>query len=256
MLELYHWEPNANSLKVMICLAEKGLDYQSHYVDILEFEQYLPGFLVLNPFGQVPVLLHDGEVITESSLILEYLAEAFPARRLAPVDPKGWYDAQAWGKFVDYNLGPSVSSLGWHQVMTPIMKKRDQKKLREAVDRIPIWERKAAWMTAMGDTYSEDQLNDSRRKIDLAVKRIEGTLGQSPWLQGADYSIVDIGAFALSCTLPRLLPEAVNARKTPKTMDWLGRINARPAVKKALSMRGKAGEKDVYAPGPEHSRWG
>lgn len=256
MLELYHWEPNANSAKVMICLAEKGLEFHGHYVDLLEFEQYLPGFLAINSFGQVPVLLHDGEVITESSLILEYLAEAFPSPRLAPVDPKGWYDTQAWGKFVDYHLGPSVSMLGWHRVMSPVIRKRDQKKLREAVDRIPIWERKAAWMTAMGESYPEEQLTNSQRKIELAARRIEEALGKSPWLLGSDYSIVDIGAFALSCTLPRLLPEVVNAKSTPKVMDWLARINARPAVKKALAMCGKAGGRDVYVPGPEHSRWG
>ena len=256
MLDLYHWEPNANSLKVMICLAEKGLDYQSHYVDILEFEQYQPGFLALNAFGQVPVLVHDGEPITESSLILEYLAEAFPNARLAPTDAKGWYDAQAWGKFVDYNLGPSVSTLGWHQVMAPVMKQRDQGKLRAAVDRIPLHERKTAWIAATGDSYTPEQLQDSRRKIDLAVKRIEDVLGKSNWLLDSDYSIVDIGAFSLSCTLPRLLPEVVNAKATPKMMDWLARINARPAVKKALNMRGKAGHQDVYTPGPEHSRWG
>ncbi|MBI2994788.1 MAG: glutathione S-transferase family protein [Gammaproteobacteria bacterium] len=256
MLDLYHWEPNANSAKVMIGLAEKGLEFRSQYVDLLQFEQYLPGFLALNPFGQVPVLVHNGEVITESSLILEYLAEAFPAQRLAPTDPKGWYDAQAWGKYVDYNLGPSVSSIGWHQVMAPVMKNRDQNKLREAVNRIPIWERKAAWMTATGESYPEEQLANSRRKIELAVKRIEETLRRSSWLLGADYSIVDIGAFALSCTLPRLLPDVVNAKSAPKMMDWLARINARPAVRKILAMRGKAGYQDVYAPGPEHSRWG
>lgn len=256
MLELYHWEPNANSAKVMICLAEKGLEFTSHYVDILELEQYLPGFLAVNPSGQVPVLIHDGEVISESSLILEYLVEAFPVQRLSPVDPKGWYDVQCWGKYVDYNLGPSVSTLGWHEAMVPIMKKRDQKELGQAVDRIPIWERKTAWMTAMGDSYPREQLDNSRRKIELAVKRIEETLGKSMYLLGPDYSIADIGAFALSCTLPRLLPSVVNTKNTPKMMEWLERISARPAVKKALAMRGKAGDQDVYAPGPEHSRWG
>ena len=35
MIELYHWEPNADSLKMMIALKEKGLDFTSHYVDLL-----------------------------------------------------------------------------------------------------------------------------------------------------------------------------------------------------------------------------
>lgn len=256
MLELYHWEPNANSAKVMICLREKALDFVSRYVDILEFEQYSQKFLSLNDAGQVPVLVHDGNVLTESAQILEYLVEAFPQPRLAPVDPKGWYDVQSWGKYVDYHLGPSVSTLGWQMVTAPLMKQRDQEKLRQAVEKIPIRERQAAWRAAIGYAYTEEQLADSRRKIMLAIRRIEETLAGSSWLVGQDYTIADIGAFALARALPRLLPEIVNRKETPRTMEWIEKIDARPAVKAALAMRGTASDQDLYAPGPEHSRWG
>jgi GST-like protein len=256
MLELYHWEPNANSAKVLICLKEKRLDFVSHYVDVLEFEQYAPAFLAMNPTGQVPVLIHNGEALIESTLINEYLAEAFPDVRLAPEDPKGWYDTQCWGKYVDYNLAPSVATLGWHKVMAPLMRKRDQDQLRQTVDWIAIEERQAAWRVAIDDAYSDDQLANSQRKIELAVKRIEATLAESPWLLGADYSIADIDAFALTQTLPRLLPEVVNRDNTPRTIDWLDRISARPAVRETLAMARSSEGPDAYAPGPEHSRWG
>ena len=39
MLELYHWEPNAECLALLICLKEKNLDFRSHYVDMLKLEQ-------------------------------------------------------------------------------------------------------------------------------------------------------------------------------------------------------------------------
>ena len=38
---LYHWEPNANSGKPMLALAEKGVPFSSHYIDMLQFDQYL-----------------------------------------------------------------------------------------------------------------------------------------------------------------------------------------------------------------------
>jgi hypothetical protein len=60
MLELYHAEPVANSMKVLLCLKEKGIEFTSHYVDLLRFEQHQPEFVAINPNGQVPVLVHDG----------------------------------------------------------------------------------------------------------------------------------------------------------------------------------------------------
>jgi GST-like protein len=254
MLELYHWEPNAESAKVMLCLKEKGVEFESRYVDILELEQYSKDFLDLNPAGQVPVLVHDGRVLTDSTLITEYVEEAFPEPVLAPHDSRGWYETLCWGKYVEYNLDTSVSTLGWHQVMAPKMAERDQGRLQKQVASIPVPERRAAWEAAVSGGYGEEQLDNSRRKIALAVKRIEETLAASDWLLGNAYSIVDIDAFSLACTLPGLLPDMVNAKDTPSITAWLHRINERPAVKETLAM-GRIGE-DVYAPGPEHSRWG
>lgn len=254
MLELYHWEPNAESAKVMLCLKEKGVDFESRYVDILDLEQYSKDFLAVNPAGQVPVLVHDGRVLTDSTLITEYIEEAFPQPVLAPHDGRGWYETLCWGKYVEYNLDTSVSTLGWHYVMPPLMQQRDQKKLQAAVEQIPVPERQAAWNAALEYAYPEDQLENSRRKIGLAVKRLEDTLAESDWLLGDTYSIIDIDAFCLVCTLPRLLPDLVNDEAAPRTTAWLQRINERPAVKETLAMRRL--KEDVYAPGPEHSRWG
>lgn len=254
MLELYHWEPTLESAKVMICLKEKKLDFTSHYIDILELEQYSKDFLKINSAGQVPVLVHDGNVLTDSALINEYLEEAFPEISLAPHDAKGWYETLCWGKYVEYNLDTSVSTLGWHQVMKPVMKQRDEKKLKHAIEKIPLKERQAAWSVALDFAYTEDQLENSRRKIGLAIQRIEDILKQSEWLLGSAFSIIDIDAFALARTLPQLVPGIVNDGKTPATMNWLKKIGERPAVKAALALR--KSEDDLYAPGPEHSRWG
>ena len=87
MLELYHAEPVANSMKVLLCLKEKQIEFVSHYVDLLRFEQHQPEFLAINPNGQVPVLVHDGNIITESTVINEYLEDIFREVRLRPEDP-------------------------------------------------------------------------------------------------------------------------------------------------------------------------
>lgn len=254
-IKLYHWEPNGNSARVLICLREMALEFDSNYVDILEFKQYGSRFLKLNPAGQVPVLVFGREALSEAALINEFLCEAFPDRELAPTDPKGWYETQAWGKYLDFNLGTSVATLGWQQVMLPLMQQRDQKKLAKAVTKIPVPERRAAWEAALAG-YGPEQLANSRRKIELAVKRMESVLAESPWLLGERYSITDISAFALAESLPRLTPDLVNAQATPRLLAWLEKISLRPAVREVLAMRTIEEPRDLYAPGPEHSRWG
>src|SRR5207253_5314812 len=74
-LKYYHAEPAANSLKSMIPLIEKSLPYESIYVDLHKFEQHEPWFLAINPEGQVPVLDHDGAIVTHTTVINEYLED-------------------------------------------------------------------------------------------------------------------------------------------------------------------------------------
>jgi glutathione S-transferase/GST-like protein len=50
---LYHWEPNANSGKPMLALMEKGVAFNSHYLDLLNFDQHKPDYLAINPQGTI-----------------------------------------------------------------------------------------------------------------------------------------------------------------------------------------------------------
>jgi len=75
MLDLYHAEPAANSLKVLLAIKEKGVPFTSHFVNLHEFQQHEPWYVKINPNGQVPALIHAGKVITESTVINEYLDE-------------------------------------------------------------------------------------------------------------------------------------------------------------------------------------
>jgi glutathione S-transferase len=117
MLELYHAEPVANSMKVLLCLKEKGIEFTSHYVDLLRFEQHSAEFVALNPNGQVPVLVHDGATITESTVINEYLDEVFPQVALRPRDPVERARMRIWSKFVDEYFCPALSMIGWHTLV-------------------------------------------------------------------------------------------------------------------------------------------
>ena len=78
MLELYHYAFSTCSQKVRLVLAEKGLDFVSHEVDLMTGGQHDAEYVKLNPNHVVPTLVHDGVGLIESTLINEYLDEAFP----------------------------------------------------------------------------------------------------------------------------------------------------------------------------------
>jgi glutathione S-transferase len=81
---LYHWEPNANSGKPMLTLAEKGVAYESRYLDLLQFDQHKPAYLAVNPDGTIPAMVHGSRVLTESTPMMEYIDDAFEGPPLKP----------------------------------------------------------------------------------------------------------------------------------------------------------------------------
>jgi glutathione S-transferase len=86
MLKLYHYWSSVCSQKARMCLTEKKLQWQSHHVDLFNFENYQPWYTALNPKAVVPTLDHDGRVLIESNVILEYLEDNFPDTPLRPDD--------------------------------------------------------------------------------------------------------------------------------------------------------------------------
>lgn len=210
MIELHHAGPTADSLKLLIALNETGLTYEGRDVDP----------------ARAPVLIVDGEPMTDSQFALEYLAEACQPR-FAPSSAAGWYDVQAWTAQLDQALGASVRLLG---------------------DGASSGKAAAGWDQVTSDAEaSEDQLALARDKIGAMVQRIETALRDSDWLVGGAYSVADMNGFALTHTLPRLTPELVSREKTPNLVAWLDRIGGREAVKAALATGRQPGQ-DAHAP--------
>ncbi len=235
MLTLYHYEPYANSMKVMLCLAEKGLDYESRYVDLLNFEQHDPEFVALNPNGQVPVLVHDGAVITESTVINEYLDDVFPEVPLRPADPVARADMRIWSKHVDEVLMASVSMLGWQYRFRAFAQTLPGEEFAQSMTRVPLKEMREKWSTIHGAGFTEAQLEESRRRIRLTVDRMERRLAGAPWLAGERYSLADINTYPNVEGAARLYPDYCCERLVPRTTAWLRRIGERPATRAAFA---------------------
>ena len=254
-MELYHWEPNGASGRVMICLKEKGLEFTSHYIDILKFEQHSPDFLKLHASGEVPVLVRDGEAYFESSYVCEYLDEAFPDNPLMPKEPLARWEVRAWQKYVDDFVAASVSDLAWATYGDVALKDRDKTSLAAAIAAVPMKERRDVWQGAV-EGLPEEKLSSSWDRVKKAIAKMEADLTASGWLAGGAFSLADIAAFPYINYLPRLAAELVSETAAPRTNAWLNTMADRPGVQAALAMARTEDPYAVAAPGPEHVRWG
>jgi glutathione S-transferase len=236
-LKLYHAEPGANSLKSLIPLKEKGLEFESIYVDLHRFEQHQPWFLAINPEGQVPVLEHDGAVITHTTVINEYLEDAFPdAPPLRPADALGKARMRYWNKFIDEHVMNYVSMHGWHRMVGVIARSIEVGEFEKLVDRIPLYEQREKWRTARSG-FDEKDLANATRKIEVAVDKVETQLATAPWLAGDMYTLADINFFShCGMYVDRMFPEMDVANRAPRMAEWRARMLERPGVKEALAM--------------------
>ena len=236
MLELYHAEPASNSLKVTICLKEKGIDFVSHLLDIQAFEQHADWFVKINPDGQVPVLVHDGAVITESTVINEYLDEVFPSPPLKPADALPRARMRVFTKYVDEYFRPALSHIGWQLMIHTITDKLSKDEFEAKLARIPREEKREKWRLAAAQAYMPEQMAGWKRELESGVGKMETALAHGPWLAGDTYSLADIAMFAMAAHMPMRYGDIMNETVTPKVMDWHARMKARPAVAAALAM--------------------
>lgn len=100
---LFH-SPGSRSGRTKMILDLLEVEYELSIVDTSAGQHKDQGFLVLNPFGQVPVLLHDGQVILESAAQVIYLADLFPHKHYSPAQ-----DSLARARYIElFVLSPSV----------------------------------------------------------------------------------------------------------------------------------------------------
>jgi glutathione S-transferase len=108
MLTLYSMQRSGNSYKVRLALAQLGMPFRQHEVDILKGESHTPEFLAMNPSGQVPLLeVAPDRYLAESNAILWYVAGGTP---LAPEDRIDRAEALQWMFFEQHSLEPNLGA--------------------------------------------------------------------------------------------------------------------------------------------------
>lgn len=92
-------------------LAELGLAYENPKLDMKAGENRQPAYLAINPTGQVPAMVHDGFVVTESAVIVHYLAEKHNPDFFGPMNPESHATMMRWQLFVLLNIDKNFSKL-------------------------------------------------------------------------------------------------------------------------------------------------
>ncbi|MXO59711.1 glutathione S-transferase family protein [Altererythrobacter salegens] len=230
MLTLYHFGPVANSLTPLLCLLEKGADFENRVLDSSRWEHHDPAFRAVNPEGMVPVLVHDGLIVRESTVINEYLEDILPDPPLRPSDPWRRAEMRVLTKYVDEYFCPALTVLGAHGA-APSASKIDKAVMAQRLAKMPNEEVRLKWAKISETGFSEAELADARRRLDNCIARLDTLLDDGrEWLMGADYTLADIKWYSMASALPRVLPEACNADAAPAITAWLARMAERPAV--------------------------
>ncbi|MCO8085484.1 MULTISPECIES: glutathione S-transferase family protein [Acinetobacter] len=204
MIDLYYWgTPNGH--KISIALEEMGLEYQIIPINILENDQFQSDFLAISPNNKIPAIVdQDGPhgraiSIFESGAILQYLGRK--TSLFYPADEVKRIQVEQWLMWQMGGLGPM---LGQNHHFS-----------RFAPERI-------AYAT-------ERYVNESKRLYGVLNKQLVG----QDYVAG-EYSIADMAIF------PWLLRhdwQQINLEDYPEVSKYIDRLNARPAVQKALAIQ-------------------
>ena len=204
MIDLYYWgTPNGH--KISIALEEMRLEYQIIPINILENDQFQSDFLAISPNNKIPAIVDQngphGRAISifESGAILQYLGRK--TGLFYPDDEVKRIQVEQWLMWQMGGLGPM---LGQNHHFS-----------RFAPERI-------AYAT-------ERYVNESKRLYGVLNKQLVG----QDYVAG-EYSIADMAIF------PWLLRhdwQQINLEDYPEVSKYIDRLNARPAVQKALAIQ-------------------
>jgi len=238
MLTLYHYWSSVCSQKVRMCLAEKGLNYESAHIDLFTFEHWEPRYRAINPKGVVPALEHDGKIIIESNVIIEYLEDSFPQTRLRPEDSGAKAQMRLW-LFNSEEIAHSHVNTASHNPRHAIrlaQKPYTKEQLDRAVANCPNPIIAARFLHRQAHGVSEAEEAHAYAALDYLLDMMEKALIATPWLAGREFSLADIAMAPFVNRIEVLKrPEMVRAAKRPRLADWWQRVQARPAFKEAFS---------------------
>jgi glutathione S-transferase len=227
MLELYHNGSSVCAAKVRLLLAEKNLPWNGHYLDVLAGDQFDPAYLKLNPKAVVPTIIHDGVVVTESTVICEYLDEVYPDIPLRPSDAAGRARMRVWTKVVDEALHPNVVDITFTVSHRHTVIAKGPELTRSFIEDAPDLvsrERRHGWI------YKGFDAPGVKEAVGIYAKTLHemnDALANQEWLAGDTFSLADIGVTPYVNRLHMLNMSEMWKDSLPHVGKWFERVRAR-----------------------------
>ena len=234
MITLYHHGSSVCAAKARFAVNEKGIPWKGVYLDILKGDQFDPEYMKLNPKAVVPTLVHDGKVIVESTVIAEYIDEAFPTPPLRPSTPYVRAKMRLWTKAVDEDVHPACGEVTFVSCHRHILMRLSPADLKQFLDSTPPlsvtpqWHERKKQLVKLG--FQTPGVAEKFRLYDRYLQKMEDALAEGPWLAGDTFSLADVGMAPYVNRLNMLGMSGMWAKR-PRVTDWFERLKARPTFK-------------------------
>jgi GST-like protein len=195
-----HGMQSPNVIKCVLMLEECGLDYELNHVAVFNQAQFTPEFRKLNPVGKVPVLEDSrlGQPLAESGAILFWLAER--EGRFLPTSQPARAEVMQWLMVQMANYGPMLGQYTHFNIAPP--------------DAAP---------------YAKARYGEIAQRLHRVL---DDRLSTREWIAGGDYSIADMATQPWAYYVER---HGLDPADYPALIAWRQRIEARPAVQRALA---------------------
>jgi glutathione S-transferase len=233
MLALYHNDMSSCSQKVRLCLAEKGLKWESRHLNLRAGEHQQAWYVKFNPRAVVPTLIDGDIVIPESNVINEYLDDRFPESALRPADSYGLARMRLWTKQLDegvHDAGIAVISFALAFRHQYLEKGKAGKSMLEGIpDPIKRERRRDVIEKGLDSPFFKVAIS---RMIEL-YDDMEARLAEYAWLVGTQYSIADASFTPYVVRLEHLDILGLLSGH-PRVLDWYNRLKTRPSFQDAI----------------------
>ena len=226
---LYNAPQSTCSQRVRFVLNAKDLPFQEKRLDLLAGDQLKPDYLKLNPNGVVPTLDHDGAIVVDSSVIIEYLDEIAPEPvSLTPQAAVARAKMRTLLRFVDEMPAAAVRVPTFNLAFLPRFAAMSEAEFRAFAESKPL---RKEFMLAMGRTgFSEQEMNAALDRMRRTYERMDVAIAESggPWLLGERITLADV---ALMPALVRMADLGLDTmwRDKPRIARWLAAIRAHAA---------------------------
>jgi len=232
MLELYHGGTSVCSVKVRLALAEKGLDWESHYLSLTRREHQTEDYRAINPNLKVPALVHDGVPVIESTVINEYLDDRFPETPLKPTDAHARARMRLWTKQLDEGVHLAAGAVTYCIAYRYRRLALTKEQFETYLARKPVPEHRERSRDRIVNGINSKQFAPSLARMEKMIADMETALTTYSWLAGDSYSLADAGFTPYVNRLEQLQLSPM-WEDCPRVTDWYARVRARPSYETA-----------------------